>query len=242
MKFTLDKQEAFDRDGVVELGALITVKEADELAQRIDGLVAEPNVDPLVQRRELRQTLDGGQAGSVVQLVNVYRVDEVFRRVVLRDDLVDLAVALLGPSVRIFRDQVFYKPPEIGGEVFLHQDNRYWHLEPPLGITVWIALDDVTEVNGCVYFLKGTHRLGRVEHVRALDGQSILLEAVMEKNSGVPMPLLKGWASVHHCEVLHWSPENRTRVPRRGYTIQYIADHVRHRGKATDLFPLVRGG
>src|SRR5262249_446972 len=84
-------------------------------------------------------------------MVNLYQADEAFRDVVFRADLLEMACELLGPRVRLFRDQVFFKPAGVGGEVYMPQDNRYWHLNPPLPLNLWVGLGDRTGSNGwCV--------------------------------------------------------------------------------------------
>ena len=152
-----------------------------------------------------------------------------------------LRSGILGPDIQLLRDQCFYKPSRCGGEVYMHQDNRYWHLDPPDAVVVFIALDDCTTATGCVHYIPGSHRWGRVDHIRAAQGRSILLEAVADKSQSVPMELPAGCASLHHCQVLHWSPPNRSSQPRRAHTIEYVASGVTCRGQALKDAPLLRG-
>ncbi|MCO5171299.1 MAG: phytanoyl-CoA dioxygenase family protein [Planctomycetes bacterium] len=71
------------------------------------------------------------------------------------------ARALLGvPAVRLFQDHVICKPPGTPGEVAWHQDYGYWPLASPRGLTVWVALDDADEANGCLRYAPGSHHLG----------------------------------------------------------------------------------
>jgi phytanoyl-CoA hydroxylase len=54
--------------------------------------------------------------------------------------------------------ETFNKPARIGSGVPYHQDNAYFCQSPPDMLTVWIAIDAVTEANGPVFFVKGSHR------------------------------------------------------------------------------------
>ncbi|MBW3664070.1 MAG: phytanoyl-CoA dioxygenase family protein [Actinobacteria bacterium] len=62
--------------------------------------------------------------------------------------------------VVLFQDHVVWKPPGTREEVRWHQDRSYWPLDAPLGVTLWIALDDADEDNGCLRYVVGTHLLG----------------------------------------------------------------------------------
>jgi 2-oxoglutarate-dependent dioxygenase len=180
--------------------------------------------------RDLSEQEGRPLTNSVLQLVNLNVIDDRFRELVERPSIVDAVRNLLASEVLVFRDQAFYKPALHGGEVYLHQDNRYWHLEPPNAVTVWIAIDPATEDNGCLRYILGSHVVGRVHHSRAASGRSILLEADWDKNSAVPFEVPAGHALVHHCQTLHWSAPNLTSRPRRAHTIEYVSEGVLAKG------------
>jgi 2-oxoglutarate-dependent dioxygenase len=231
----------FERDGFAPLGGVLSDRELDDLRDRLDRLCFTPDGRAVQGVRDLADHLDGRSNRSVMQRLNLCRTDEHFEALVRRADILDIVSCILGPNIQLFRDQCFYKPGRCGGEVYMHQDNRYWHLDPPLAAVVFIALDDCTLQTGCVHYIPGSHRWGRVQHVRAADGRSILLEAVADKAASVPMELPAGHASVHHCQTLHWSPENQSPRPRRAHTIEYVAAGVRCRGQALSDALLLRG-
>jgi 2-oxoglutarate-dependent dioxygenase len=236
-----DIASQFERDGVAPLGCVLNDQQLDDLRHRLDRLCVTQDGRAMPGVRDLADHLDGRSDRSVMQRVNLYRIDDQFDALVRRADILGVVSCILGPNVQLFRDQCFYKPGRCGGEVYMHQDNRYWHLDPPLAAVVFIALDECTLQTGCVHYIPGSHRWGQVEHVRAADGRSILLEAVADKAVSLPMELPAGHASVHHCQILHWSPENQSPRPRRAHTIEYVAAGVRCRGKALTDAPLVSG-
>ena len=45
--------------------------------------------------------------------------------------------------------------PRIGGEVSVHQDSTFLHTDPLTVVGLWIALEDATKENGCLWTLKG---------------------------------------------------------------------------------------
>lgn len=51
------------------------------------------------------------------------------------------------------------KQPEIGGEVVPHQDSTFIYTEPFTCKAFWIALEDATLDNGCLWAIPGSHKL-----------------------------------------------------------------------------------
>lgn len=60
----------------------------------------------------------------------------------------------------ICQSMYIYKNPGIGGEVVPHQDSWYLYTDPSSAIGFWIALEDCSLQNGCLQFIKGSHKSG----------------------------------------------------------------------------------
>ncbi|KAI9727785.1 MAG: hypothetical protein M1834_007932 [Cirrosporium novae-zelandiae] len=73
---------------------------------------------------------------------------------------------------RVLQSMVICKQPEIGGAVPPHQDSVFLYTNPPSAMGFWIALEDATKENGCLSFLKGSHKTAaiRKRFVRAKEG------------------------------------------------------------------------
>ena len=69
------------------------------------------------------------------------------------------------------------KEPKVGGAWEWHQDYGYWYknefLFPDQMISVMVAITKANKENGCLQVIKGSHKLGRIEH-----GFSYELEAL----------------------------------------------------------------
>ena len=73
-----------------------------------------------------------------------------------------MAAELAGvDSIRLYHDHALYKPPW-GNPTNWHVDNPYDPFYSRAAIMLWVALDDATVQNGCLYFLDGTHLQGDV--------------------------------------------------------------------------------
>lgn len=51
-----------------------------------------------------------------------------------------------------------FQQPGIGGEVVPHQDNSFLYTDPPTCTGLWLALEDATTVNGCLWAIPGSHK------------------------------------------------------------------------------------
>jgi ectoine hydroxylase-related dioxygenase (phytanoyl-CoA dioxygenase family) len=165
---------------------------------------------------------------------------------------VEAMAALIGPNLRCWFDQFVVKPPGIPAQVFpWHQDNGYTAPRPDNNVTVWIALDETTLENGCIWALPGSHKGGLIPHKKKSE-DSWHIEVDVAGN-GEPVLLKSGEAVAFTGYTLHRSLDNRTAQTRRAFFLEYCdADAVFHDGvpinqrQGPDLFagqlcPVIRG-
>jgi len=162
------------------------------------------------------------QRGLSVDTQLIHR-SALLREFVTRGPQVAHAVELLGPNVCFTHQQYIVKHPDEKArtDVPWHQDSGYGRLEPPLDLTVWIALDDCTVDNGCLWVLPQSERRGLVPHgdVNGLRG------AVVEE-PGIPLPMRAGDAALFGGLLLHRSLPNVTAKPRVALYLRYCDPRV----------------
>lgn len=231
------EREAFRRDGVVRWDSVLTPGQVTALRGSVERAFFDGG-RPADGVRDLSERQGRPLDLALLQKVNLWQNDPACEEQVRRSDLYPRVESLLGGPVRLFRDHSFYKPAGKGdrSRLVLHQDNRYWHLDPPEAVTVWMALDDATLENGCVHYVHGSHRLGRIEHVRPEEG-AVLVEAHSDQEP-VPYPVPAGSALVHHANTLHGSGPNLTDGPRRAYALVFVRADATVRGEPMTGFPL----
>ena len=105
-----------------------------------------------------------------LQLVPLWPHAELFRALPFAPKVVSAVTDLIGtPACRIL-DQLFYKPPRIGGPTNWHTDNAYFRISDPLkGTAMWIALHDASRENGTMKVIPGQFR---VKHPHTRDPDS----------------------------------------------------------------------
>lgn len=146
--------------------------------------------------------------------------DDLFGAVARSARIVDSMEALLAGEVYHYHSKLTMKAPRVGGAWNWHQDYGYWYqngcLFPDLA-SVAIAIDPATRENGCLQVIRGSHRLGRIDHVRA-GGQTTAdperVDEVLKRLDVVWCEMDPGDGLFLHCNLLHGSDQNRTERPR----------------------------
>ncbi|XP_078040810.1 phytanoyl-CoA dioxygenase domain containing 1 isoform X1 [Augochlora pura] len=129
----------------------------------------------------------------------------------------------------ICQSMILYKNPEIGTEISMHQDATYLYTEPVSVVGVWIALDDATQENGCLWFAAGSHKSGvHRRYIRNKDPDSKELLVYdgglpcYQLSSFRPVPVKKGTCVLIHGQVVHFSTPNKSGESRNAYTFHVI--------------------
>nr|XP_051694490.1 phytanoyl-CoA dioxygenase domain-containing protein 1 isoform X1 [Oryctolagus cuniculus] len=155
----------------------------------------------------------------------LHALDPVFKSVTHSPKVQALARSLGLQMPVVVQSMYIFKQPHCGGEVTPHQDASFLHTEP-LGrlLGVWIALEDATLENGCLWFIPGSHTSGVSRRmVRAPAGTRFLgAEPERDHSLFVPTPVRRGALVLIHGEVVHKSEQNRSARSRHAYTFHLM--------------------
>jgi ectoine hydroxylase-related dioxygenase (phytanoyl-CoA dioxygenase family) len=149
---------------------------------------------------------------------------DLFRQLAKKPELVEIVEQIIGAGVSVFFSQVFMKPPEVGGPKPVHQDNYYFGPDDlDATLTVWIALDDATTENGCLYY-SDVHQQQVLAHTApAAEPFNLQIDShVAAASPMVAAPVPRGGISLHHGNTLHQSSSNRSKHPRRAAAFHYL--------------------
>jgi hypothetical protein len=238
---TQDEIRRFASDGFLRGPQLLSGATLEEVRASADRIVdrTSPGLRDLFAYRR-----DGEDHTLRLLAVGTWRAEPAIRDLAFDPRIYGTVATLMGlDRVRLFRDQLFVKPPLSSGAIPWHQDYSDWvHTTPASHVTCWVALDDATIESGCLHFVPG-----RVESVtlprinRNDDMQSAfarLPQPMRENFHPVPIPVPAGGCVFHHCLTVHASYGNRTERPRRAVAISYM-----HPGTSSVGFhPCVPGG
>jgi phytanoyl-CoA hydroxylase len=134
--------------------------------------------------------------------------------------LLALIARLMNDTPVLFQDQALLKPPMIGREKPWHQDNAYFNVPPETTIVgVWIALDEATPENGCMFIIPGSHREGPVVHFKRRDWQ--ICDTDVAATRALTVPLQPGGCLIFHGLLHHGTPPSHSRQRRRALQFHY---------------------
>ena len=227
------RDDAFGEDGFVHMSGFFSPRQIAEVLANIERYIREvvpaaPATDVFYEDKARPETLK--------QLIRLHARDAFFRRLLEEGSLRETAARLLGEAVRPINQQVFIKPP--GGDsrpTPPHQDGFYFHLEPCIAATLWLALDDVDAENGCLRYVRGSHRRGVRPHQRTTTlgfSQGVSDFGTPEDVANeVACTARAGDLVAHHAMTIHRADANRAPDrPRRALGLIYYGVSARESG------------
>lgn len=143
-----------------------------------------------------------------------------------------MAATLAGiDGVRIWHDQALIKPP-FGNPTAWHLDNPYWSFSSRDAISLWMALDDATLGNGCMWYIPGSHKTARYDNVGIGQNLADLFKTYPEWRDVEPVgcPCPAGSAVFHNGLTAHGAGANMTNKQRRAMTCGYMPDGATFNG------------
>jgi len=201
----------YERDGYLFLRGFFA---PDEMAPLQQACSADPEIGGALQA-----VADSN--GKPQEVVSWSRLSDdlvgVFPRVAR---LVEATEDLIGQPVYHWHSKLSMKKPGSDGRWDWHQDYGYWYYEgclTPDMLTCMIAVDPSFRENGCVQLVRGSHRLGRIDHMRVGEASGVdpqRLARIMETHEVIDTVLQPGDAVFFHSNTLHASGPNKTDLPR----------------------------
>ena len=153
--------------------------------------------------------------------------DETFLKYCMNTQILKFVEQLIGNDFALWNSSFFAKPAYNGFETPWHQDGQYWPISPLATCTVWLAIDDANEENGCLRFIKGSHKDKKLKEHSRNNKKNLTLhqelnkEELDEKNI-VNLILKRGQISLHDVYMVHGSNENKSSKSRRAMTMRFM--------------------
>jgi ectoine hydroxylase-related dioxygenase (phytanoyl-CoA dioxygenase family) len=181
--------------------------------------------------------------GVIWQIVNIWEASDPFMALLFKRPVVEAIAQLLQPrELRVWHDQVQYKPAGKGGFNRWHQDSPCWSALLPKNqqTTAWFALDDVDGDNGCMSMIPGSHQWGvQIDTLYALkDFNSLPAEFQGHAIKVQACPVKKGEVHFHHPLTWHGSHANTSDRPRRAIALHYMTEQTYFVAAATNQHPM----
>jgi phytanoyl-CoA hydroxylase len=248
---TADQKSTFDENGVLVLPDFFSQAECDSLMNRMSIIIEETNsheestVFSTTNRTHTQEEyfLTSGdkirffyeQQGdnsepSKLSLNKVghalHDLDPVFSNFVRQEKMARLATEIGFVEPLLLQSMYIFKPPRIGGEVVWHTDHPFLWTDPPSVKGFWVALEDATTENGCLWCLPGLHKGSPKERFRRRKGggtEMITLDkSSFPTENKIPLEASKGTLVVLDGLLPHWSSANLSESSRHAFTLHMI--------------------
>ena len=215
-----DLAERFIRDGYVVVDDLVTAEErgriVDDAAGFIDGTypVSNPPDD-----------------GDILAVHFPHWVSPVAHDAVVHPGIAEVVGTIAGAHLpgwdgrtKCMQSMLFFKPPGLQGQAW-HQDERFIPTRDRSLVGAWIALDDATVDNGCLWVQPGGHRsplreIFQVDWAKR-EGKLTDLDSTPwpDHNQAVAVEVPAGSMVIFQDHMPHYSSQNRSDCSRHAFTL-----------------------
>jgi phytanoyl-CoA hydroxylase len=160
------------------------------------------------------------------QLLNLWQTNDAMKELMIDERIGKMAAQLSGSDgIRIWHDQALIKRPWANPTAW-HLDTPFWSFSDRRAISIWVALDDATLENGCLYFIPGSQKIttfSKINIGRNMDSVFDIYPQLRSMRS-VAAPMKAGSCSFHNGLTVHGANANMTSGFRRAMTCAYMPD------------------
>jgi phytanoyl-CoA hydroxylase len=166
------------------------------------------------------------------QLINLWQTNEKVKALMFNPQIGEMAAKLAGvDGIRIWHDQALFKRPWANPTSW-HLDTPFWSFSDRRALSIWVALDDATLENGCLFFIPGSHKVTSFENPGIGRNMEMIFNFYpgLKQSASVAAPMKAGSCSFHNGLTIHGANANMTPGLRRAMTCAYMPDGATFNG------------
>lgn len=227
MQLNEEQIRYYRENGFVQVDNVLSQEELAELREYLEEAMGAR------QGKSVQNSEAGGSYYKVLnQRVNTWRDHGGMARYVMSKRFAGMAKQLTGyDGIRLFHDHALFKMPGDSKPTPWHQDWPYWPMNETGALSIWIALDDVDENNGCMMFVPKSQKIKNLKAVDLVEPQDIFAQSdEADRNQAVIVRMKAGSCTFHDGLTFHYAHANATDRPRRALAIIYMADGTTYNG------------
>lgn len=241
---TAEQVAAFRRDGFVVINDFVSATDCAALRERAESL--EESLRQGADESAVFSTTDQSHAShdwfldsgdkvrgffeSSSDRLNkighaMHDLDPVFDHFSRQLGLAEVTASIGMTDPRLVQSMYIYKHPGVGGEVTWHTDHTFLWTEPRSVVGFWVAIDDATTENGCMWAIPGGHQIAtKSRFVRAdrTTSTEVFDDEPYPIESAIALEAPSGTLIVLDGQLPHWSDHNTSSAPRQAYTLHVI--------------------
>lgn len=223
--------DQFHAKGFLNAGKVLNMDAVQILRDEVLRTIDQRD-DPDVKQPVSCRNLSPVESEPIWQIVDIWISSPPFRELLAHPQITKgLAQLTDATELRIWHDQIQYKPPQKGGVNMWHQDAPLWPIIAPMTeVTAWIALDDADEENGCMSMVPGSHLWGdNIDFLRRLESYEDMPDSFQGHSITVERcPVQAGEVHYHHALTWHGSHANTSGRPRRAIALHYMTQDTQY--------------
>jgi len=216
----------FTENSFLRLPGVFSKREVRELSADLEQIIQHFATFGKGWSGPWRQQLMNREEEQKSVLVAIHELQcyaDSWMRAILKPRLVRAVADLIGPEVEFHHSTLHAKGPDYGAPFPMHQDYPFYPHQDGRYIDAIIHVDSADETSGCLKFLKGSHKLGPLEHIR--EGSPHLDQSVYRIEDAVSCPAESGDVVLFSIWTIHGSALNRQPRWRRVVRIGYRNPH-----------------
>lgn len=224
MKLSPEQVASYRENGFLVAKGLVSPDEVEALrsdATRVcRGDYPSENLPPVPEGTPEEEALS-----QYLCIHQPHRISPFMRQAVAHPGVAEVLGQIVAPNVKCMQSMLFIKPPRFPGQAW-HQDEVYIPTRDRSLTGGWIALDDATVENGCLYAIPGSHRDGYLysqrDHGNPAEFDFAQESYGFDESGEVPVECAAGDVVFFNGYLLHRSRKNRSSRYRRVLVNHYM--------------------
>jgi phytanoyl-CoA hydroxylase len=218
---------AYRSDGFVAVPGLLSGAEIEALRAEIVA-IARGRRGPVAGTTAPDDLSDEEVIGNILALHMPHKISRLMRETMSHPRIVEIVKALVSPNLKSMQTMLFVKKAGKPGQAW-HQDEHYIATRDRSLCGAWIALDDATVENGCMWMHPGSQLRGVLYPIKPhadarFDSADEAFGHGYQREGGVPIELKAGGVAFFNGYVLHRSlPNNAKSGFRRALVTHYMS-------------------
>lgn len=240
MNSTLNKEQLsfYNENGFVVIEDFLNAEELEVWRTAVTNAVRERNGLKMPGKQIMAGEEDGINKDAAYfnnvfdQLLNLWQTSDEVRQLMLDERIGKMAAELADvDGIRVWHDQALIKRPWANPTSW-HLDTPFWSFSDRRALSIWVALDDATLENGCLFFIPGSHHTTTFENFGIGKNMGGIFEVYPQfsKSRSYAAPMKAGSCSFHNGLTIHGAHANMTPGFRRAMTCAYMPDGNSYNG------------
>jgi ectoine hydroxylase-related dioxygenase (phytanoyl-CoA dioxygenase family) len=225
---SLDRIAAdYRRDGFVACEGLLSAAEVEALRGETAAIVRGERGE-IVGKPRADGRSDDELMAEVIAIHHPHKLSALMRAAMSHPRVVEVLHAIIGRDVKSMQTMLFVKASGQPGQAW-HQDEHFIPTRDRSLTGAWIALDDATTLNGCMWMHPGSQSAGVLWPMRPhgearFDSADEAFGYPYQREGGAPVELKAGGVAFFNGYVLHRSLPNRAKAGfRRALVTHYMS-------------------